>query len=56
MARVPDRQVPGVHHRRVGDAVVTAVESGEIPRERIDTSVERIERVKYRHQIFGELR
>ena len=30
MARVPDRQVPGVHHRRVGDAVVTAVSDGHL--------------------------
>jgi beta-N-acetylhexosaminidase len=36
------------------DAIVAAVESGEIPRERIDASVERIERVKGRYQIFGE--
>lgn len=28
MARVPDRQVPGVYHRRVGDIVVTAVSDG----------------------------
>jgi len=27
---VPDRQVPGVHHRRVGDAVVTAVSDGHL--------------------------
>jgi len=38
------------------DGIVAAVESGEIPRERIDTSVERIERVKDRYQIFGEAR
>ena len=38
------------------DGIVAAVESGEIPRERIDTSVERIERVKDRYQIFGEVR
>ena len=30
MARVPDRQVPGVHHRRVGDVVVTAVSDGHL--------------------------
>jgi glyoxylase-like metal-dependent hydrolase (beta-lactamase superfamily II) len=30
MARVPDRQVPGLHHRRVGDAVVTAVSDGHL--------------------------
>ena len=31
MARVPERQVPGVHHRRVGaDAVVTAVSDGHL--------------------------
>jgi beta-N-acetylhexosaminidase len=38
------------------DAIVAAVESGEIPRERIDASVERIERVKDRYQLFGEVR
>jgi beta-N-acetylhexosaminidase len=37
------------------DAIVAAVESEEIPRQRIDTSVERIERVKDRYQIFGEV-
>lgn len=31
------------------DAILSAVESGEIPRERIDASVERIERVKDRY-------
>src|ERR671921_11833 len=31
------------------DAIVTAVESGELPRERIDASVERIENVKDRY-------
>ena len=36
------------------DAIVAAVESGEIPRERIDASVERIERVKDRYQLFSE--
>jgi beta-N-acetylhexosaminidase len=36
-------------------AVVAAVESGEIPRERIDASVERIRSVKERYQIFGEV-
>jgi beta-N-acetylhexosaminidase len=36
------------------EAVVAAVESGEIPRERIDASVERIERVKDRYQLLGE--
>ena len=30
MARAPDRQVPGVHHRRVGDLVVTAVSDGHL--------------------------
>ena len=30
MARVPDRQVPGVRHRRVGDVVVTAVSDGHL--------------------------
>jgi hypothetical protein len=25
---VPDRQVPGLHHRRVGDILVTAVSDG----------------------------
>ena len=31
MARVPDSQVPGVHHRRVGgDVVVTAVSDGHL--------------------------
>ena len=38
------------------DAIVAAVESGEIPRERIDASVERIERVKDRYQLFSEVR
>ena len=38
------------------DAIVAAVESGEIPRERIDASVKRIERVKDRYQLFGEVR
>ena len=38
------------------DAIVAAVESEEIPRERIDASVERIERVKDRYQLFGEVR
>jgi beta-N-acetylhexosaminidase len=38
------------------DAIVAAVESGSIARERIDASVERIERVKDRYQIFGEVR
>ena len=28
MARVPESQVPGVYHRRVGDVVVTAVSDG----------------------------
>ena len=35
------------------DAVVAAVESGEIPRERIDASVERIEDVKDRHPLYS---
>jgi glyoxylase-like metal-dependent hydrolase (beta-lactamase superfamily II) len=30
MARMPDSQVPGVHHRRVGDIVVTAVSDGHL--------------------------
>ena len=30
MANLPDRQVPGVHHRRVGDVVVTAVSDGHL--------------------------
>ncbi|MDP8948700.1 MAG: beta-N-acetylhexosaminidase [Actinomycetota bacterium] len=38
------------------DAIVAAMEFGEIPRERIHASVERIERVKDRYQIFGEAR
>ena len=38
------------------DGIVAAVESGSIARERIDASVERIERVKDRYQIFGEVR
>jgi beta-N-acetylhexosaminidase len=36
------------------DAVVDAVESGEIPRERIDASVERIQKVKDRYPLYGE--
>ncbi|MCA1717515.1 MAG: hypothetical protein LC781_12040 [Actinobacteria bacterium] len=35
------------------DAVVAAVESGEIPRERIDASVERIEDVKDRYPLYS---
>jgi beta-N-acetylhexosaminidase len=35
------------------DAVVAAVESGEIPRERIDASVERIEHVKDRYPLYS---
>jgi beta-N-acetylhexosaminidase len=35
------------------DAVVTAVESGEIPRERIDASVERIVNVKNRYPLYS---
>ncbi|MDP8972493.1 MAG: hypothetical protein M3N45_04795 [Actinomycetota bacterium] len=35
------------------DAVVAAVESGEIPRERIDASVERIENVKDRYPLYS---
>lgn len=38
------------------DAIVAVVESGSIARERIDASVERIERVKDRYQIFGAVR
>ena len=38
------------------DAIVAAVNSGEISRERIDASVERIERVKNRYQLLGEAR
>jgi beta-N-acetylhexosaminidase len=34
------------------DAVVTAVESGEIPRERIDASVERIKSIKDRYPLY----
>ena len=30
MARVPESQAPGVYHRRVGDAVVTAVSDGHL--------------------------
>ena len=30
MARMPDSQVPGVYHRRVGDIVVTAVSDGHL--------------------------
>ena len=36
------------------DAVVAAVESGEIPRERIDASVERIKKVKDRYPLYSE--
>jgi beta-N-acetylhexosaminidase len=35
------------------DAIVAAVESGEVPRERIDTSVERIEDVKDRYPLYS---
>jgi beta-N-acetylhexosaminidase len=35
------------------DAVVSAVESGEIPRERVDASVERIEDVKERYPLYN---
>jgi beta-N-acetylhexosaminidase len=35
------------------DAIVAAVESGEIPRERIDASVERIENVKDRYPLYS---
>lgn len=35
------------------DAVVNAVESGEIPRERIDASVERIKNVKNRYLLYS---
>ena len=35
------------------DAVVTAVESGEIPRERIDASVQRIKNIKDRYPLYG---
>jgi beta-N-acetylhexosaminidase len=35
------------------DAVVAAVESGEIPRERIDASVKRIENVKDRYSLYS---
>lgn len=35
------------------DAIVAAVESGEIPRERIDASVERIEDVKDRYPLYS---
>ena len=35
------------------DAVVTAVESGEIPRERIEASVQRIKDVKDRYPLYG---
>jgi beta-N-acetylhexosaminidase len=36
------------------DAIVAAVESGEIPRERIDASIERIKRVKDRYPLYSE--
>ena len=36
------------------DAVVAAVESGEVPRERIDASVERIKKVKDRYPLYSE--
>jgi beta-N-acetylhexosaminidase len=36
------------------DAVVAAVKAGEIPRERIDASVERIENVKNRYPLYSE--
>lgn len=36
------------------DAVVTAVESGEIPRERIDASVERIKSIKDRYPLYDD--
>ena len=36
------------------EAVVEAVESGEIPRERIETAFRRIERVKERYPLYGK--
>ena len=36
------------------DAVVAAVESGEIPRERVDASVERIQSIKNRYPLYSE--
>jgi beta-N-acetylhexosaminidase len=36
------------------DAVVAAVESGEITRERIDSSAERIENIKRRYRLYSE--
>jgi beta-N-acetylhexosaminidase len=36
------------------DAVVAAVESGEITRERIDSSAERIENIKRRYPLYSE--
>jgi beta-N-acetylhexosaminidase len=36
------------------DAIVAAVESGGIPRERIDASVERIENIKNRYPLYSE--
>ena len=35
------------------DAVVAAVESGEIPRERVDASIQRIKNVKDRYPLYG---
>ncbi len=35
------------------DAIVAAVESGEIPRERIDASVQRIESIKNRYPLYS---
>jgi beta-N-acetylhexosaminidase len=45
---------PPEEQAAASDAVVAAVESGEVPRERIDASVERITKVKDRSPLYSE--
>jgi beta-N-acetylhexosaminidase len=44
---------PPEEHAAAYDAIVTAVESGEIPRERIDASVRRVKNTKDRYPLYG---
>jgi beta-N-acetylhexosaminidase len=46
ISSVPEEQVAA------SDAVVAAVESGEIPRERVDASAERIKNTKIRYPLY----
>jgi beta-N-acetylhexosaminidase len=48
ISSLPDEQAAAYN------AVVAAVESGEIPRERIDASVERIKNLKNRYPLYSE--